>query len=323
MLRIVVTGCAGFIGSHLTEMLLSKGYEVIGIDNFSSFYPKSVKEENMTAFMGHPSFSFHEVDLRNKEALFNAIREDFDLLAHLAAKAGVRPSIKDPEAYIDVNVKGTNNLLELMRERNCRKLFFASSSSIYGNQKEIPFRENSLNERPISPYAFTKRACELMNYTYHHLYQFDVINARFFTVFGPRQRPDLAIHKFVKLVYEGKSIPMFGAGDTSRDYTYIDDIIDGVVKGIHYLLGHNNVFETINLGNNHPVQLKDLIAIILGLTGKEAKIERLPPQEGDVDITYADISKAEKLLGYSPKTSIETGIENFVNWYRSRHALSS
>ena len=321
MLRIVVTGCSGFIGSHLTERLLSEGYAVIGVDNFSSFYPRKVKEQNMSSFVNHPQFTFHEVDLRHKKELFNAVAEPFDLVAHLAAKAGVRPSINDPEAYIDVNVKGSNNLLELMRERGCKKLFFASSSSIYGNQKEIPFREDSLNERPISPYAFTKRACELMNYTYHHLYQFDVLNARFFTVFGPRQRPDLAIHKFVRLVLNGEQIPMFGSGETSRDYTYISDIIEGVTKSIQYLLKTDAVFETINLGNNHPVQLKELIDIIFKATGKNTTIQQLPVQEGDVDITYANISKATSLIGYQPTTSIEKGIESFVSWYKSVHAL--
>lgn len=322
MKRIVVTGCAGFIGSHLTERLLGEGYEVIGIDNFSSFYPRKIKERNLSSFIDNDFFTFHEVDLRNKEALFEAVNEDFSLVAHLAAKAGVRPSIKDPEAYIDVNIRGTNNLLELMRAHNCNKLFFASSSSIYGNRKEVPFREDSLNEKPISPYAFTKRSCELMNYTYHHLYGMDVLNARFFTVFGPRQRPDLAIHKFVKLVLNDEAIPMFGNGDTSRDYTYIDDIIDGVMKSINYLQTHNRVFETINLGNNHPVELRELIEMIFRLTGKEGRIEKLPSQEGDVDITYADISKASQLVGYQPKTSIEQGISNFISWYKSTYSLA-
>jgi UDP-glucuronate 4-epimerase len=315
MLTVLVTGCAGFIGSHLCEKLLGAGHRVIGLDNFSSFYPRPIKERNMGGFIDHPQFQFHELDLRDKAALTAAISGTVDVVAHLAAKAGVRPSISDPEAYIDVNVKGTNNVLELMRKLGCKKLFFASSSSIYGNQKQIPFREDSLNESPISPYAFTKRSCELMNYTYHHLYDFDVLNARFFTVYGPRQRPDLAIHKFVRMAHEGVPISMFGNGETSRDYTFIDDIIDGIQKSLTYLMGHQHVFETINLGNNKPIQLKALIALISEVTGKELGIEQLPPQEGDVDITYADINKAKTLLGYTPKTAFNEGIKQFYDWY--------
>lgn len=314
MSKILVTGCAGFIGSHTCEKLLADGHEVIGIDNFSKFYDRTIKERNLSGFINHPAFSFHEVDIRNKDALFAALTQPVDLVVHLAAKAGVRPSIADPKAYIEVNVNGTHHILQWMVETDCKKFFFASSSSIYGNQKSIPFKEDEVDDKPISPYAATKRAAELMNYTYHHLYQIDVINARFFTVFGPRQRPDLAIHKFTKLIEDGAPIQMFGDGSTARDYTFISDTVGGICSGVDYLLSHKGVYETINLGNNTPVKLTALINTLYSQLGKPPNVEQLPMQEGDVDITYADISRAKALIGYDPQVSFEEGISKFIAW---------
>lgn len=320
MSKILVTGCAGFIGSHTCERLLAAGHEVIGLDNFSRFYDRSIKERNLSGFVNHPSFSFHEVDIRDKDALFEALQEPVELVLHLAAKAGVRPSIADPKAYIEVNVNGTHHILQWMVETGCKNFFFASSSSIYGNQKSIPFKEDEVDDKPISPYATTKRAAELMNYTYHHLYQIDVINARFFTVFGPRQRPDLAIHKFTKLIDEGSPIQMYGDGSTARDYTFISDTVSGICSGVDYLLTNNGVYETINLGNNTPVKLTALIDTIYTQMGKVPNVVQVPMQEGDVDITYADISRAKSLIGYAPKVSFEEGISRFIEWEQSLHA---
>lgn len=321
MAKILLTGCAGFIGSHTTERLLEAGHEVIGIDNFSRFYNRRIKDRNMSVFINHPSFTFHRVDIRDKKQVFDTLKTPVDIVIHLAAKAGVRPSIKDPKAYIEVNVNGTHNILQWMEETGCKKFFFASSSSIYGNQKSIPFKEDEVDDKPISPYAATKRSAELMNYTYHHLYQIDVINARFFTVFGPRQRPDLAIHKFTKLIDEGTPIQMYGDGSTSRDYTYITDTVSGIFNGVNYLLTHSDVYETINLGNNTPIKLSDLIATLYRNMEKQPNVEQMPMQEGDVDITFADISRAQALIGYSPKVSFEEGISAFVEWYRSLHVI--
>ncbi len=317
MAKILLTGCAGFIGSHTAERLLSEGHRVIGIDNFSKFYDRKIKEKNLESFINHPDFEFIELDIRDKDAMDKLLPESIDLILHLAAKAGVRPSILAPEAYINVNIKGTHHLLEWMCENSCRKMFFASSSSIYGNQKLTPFREDQVDDEPISPYAATKRSAELLNYTYHHLYKLDIINARFFTVFGPRQRPDLAIHKFTKLIDKGQSIDMYGDGTTARDYTFISDTVDGIMKGVSYLLENEGVFETINLGNNKPVTLKDMIATIYQKMGASPQINQLPMQEGDVNITYASIEKAKNLLGYEPQVSFEEGIERFIEWYRS------
>lgn len=319
MSKIVVTGCAGFIGSHLCEKLLAAGHTVTGIDNFDPFYDRSVKEHNLSLFRDHPGFSFHELDLADFPRLRQALDQDaFDLFVHLAGKAGVRPSIEDPQGYIRANITATRNILEIMKDKGIKKMAFASSSSVYGNTKEIPFSEEQDVSRPISPYAFTKKACELLNYTYHQLYGLDIINLRFFTVFGPRQRPDLAIHKFTRLILNGAKIPMFGDGSTARDYTYYEDTVDGICRAIDYLASHRSVYEIINLGNNQPVKLRDMIAAIEKATGEQANIERLPMQPGDVDITFANIDKAKKLLGYNPQYSFEEGVKNFVAWYRKK-----
>ena len=318
-MKVLLTGCAGFIGSHTCEKLLSKGFSVIGIDNFSTFYDRSIKENNLDAFRNHPNFTFKELDIRNFSSLQENLKEEVDIVVHLAAKAGVRPSILNPSDYIDVNIKGTQNLLQWMLDHNCKKLFFASSSSVYGNNKNgQAVKEGDFDLQPISPYAFTKRSGELMNYTYHHLYDFDIINARFFTVYGPRQRPDLAIHKFVDLISREQPIHMFGDGSSARDYTFIEDTVKGIVSGVDYLLKNENVIETINLGNQTPVSLLKLIKTIYAQLGKEENIIQEGMQEGDVNLTYANIEKAQKLLGYNPTVKLEDGIARFVEWYRQK-----
>lgn len=320
MRKILITGCAGFIGSHLSKRLLENGFNIIGIDNFSDNYPKKIKLRNMADFKNHSNFTFLEIDICDKEILTKILIDKVDLVIHLAAKSGVRPSIKSPTAYVQVNLIGTQNLLDWMNENNCNKLFFASSSSVYGNnysQKAISEAEGA-DLKPISPYAFTKRSAELLNYTYHHLNKIDVINARFFTVYGPNQRPDLAIHKFIDLIENNKAIKMYGDGSSARDYTFIDDIVEGVLLGINYLFKHENVFETINIGSQNPIELRTLIELIYELTGNKKEIIQESLKEGDVNITYADISKANKLIGYKPKTDIRDGIEKFITWYRNK-----
>ncbi|MCB2410656.1 GDP-mannose 4,6-dehydratase [Hymenobacter lucidus] len=310
---VLVTGCAGFIGSHLCERLLHDGYHVVGLDNFDPFYPRAVKEANLAAFADHPNFTFHEADLRQGPAALPAVAAD--VVVHLAAKAGVGPSVLEPAAYLESNVMGTAHLLEWMRQHGVRKLFFASSSSVYGNSPEKPFRED-LNTLAtcISPYAASKLAGEELVHTYHHLYQLDALNARFFTVYGPRQRPDLAIHKFVRLLRAGQPIPVFGNGSTSRDYTFVADTVDGIARGVRYLLSHSGVFETVNLGNNRPVPLLELIAALGRVVGVEPELSFQPLQAGDVDTTFADIRKAQSLLGYQPRTSLAEGLRQFVAW---------
>lgn len=319
---IVVTGCAGFIGSHLSEKLLANGNQVIGVDNFDPFYDRQVKERNLSAFKNHPNFRFAEIDLADLAALSQELKDDaIDVIVHLAGKAGVRPSIEDPQGYIRANILATQNILDVMKNKGIKKMAFASSSSVYGNTKETPFHEEQDVSRPISPYAFSKKACELINYTYHALYGLDIINMRFFTVFGPRQRPDLAIHKFTKLILSGQEIPMFGDGSTSRDYTYYEDTVSGIQGAINYLNAHQGVYETINLGNNQPVKLTDMIIAIEKATGVKANIKQLPMQAGDVDITFANIEKAKRLMRYNPQYSFEEGVQNFVDWYREVHAI--
>jgi len=312
-MRILLTGAAGFIGSHLSERLLDLGHEVIGIDNFDPFYDRAIKEENLKKSKTYNSFSFYELDFVTDLDELNGLPQ-FDLLIHLGAKAGVRPSIENPKSYIEANYTGTLNLLELLKERQIKKMVFASSSSVYGNCKNIPFTETEALDQPISPYAFTKRGCEMMNFTYHHLEKIDIVNLRFFTVYGPRQRPDLAIHKFVRKILNDEPIQMFGDGSTARDYTFVQDIVSGIVSSMNYVLENDNCFEIMNIGNNQPVKLNTLISAIEKTLGKKANIEQMPMQPGDVDITYSNIDKAKKLIGYQPTTSIEDGLKEFVNW---------
>ena len=312
-----VTGGAGFIGSSLVSELLKKGNKVVVIDNFCDFYNPEIKEKNISEFNDNESFKLYRGDIRDKELLNKIFEENsFDAVIHLAAMAGVRPSIENPILYQDVNCMGTQNILEVMKKHNLKKLVMASSSSVYGNTKEVPFREDMIVDFAISPYAATKKANEVMTHVYHKLEDYNVIMLRFFTVYGPKQRPDLAINKFTRLMLEGKEIPMFGDGSNSRDYTYISDIVDGIIRSINYVENNTDVYEIINLGNSSPVTLKEMINTIAEVLNIEPKINELPMQPGDVDRTYADVSKAKRLLGYEPKVPFKTGIENFVKWYK-------
>lgn len=318
-MKILVTGAAGFIGSHLVERLLARGHQVVGIDSFDDFYDPAVKRENLAAVRDHETFSLVEGDIRDPEALAG-LPDGIDYVVHLAARAGVRPSIEQPVLYESVNVGGTQALLEWTRERRIRRFVFGSSSSVYGNNRKVPFSEEDPVDRPISPYAATKRAGELLCHTYHHLYGMGIVSLRFFTVYGPRQRPDLAIHKFTRLMSRGEPIPRFGDGTTRRDYTYIDDILHGVEGAIAYLSDHPDAFEIVNLGESETVELSRLIGLIADALGVEPEIRTLPPQPGDVERTYADIAKARRLLAYEPRTRIEDGIPKFVAWFREREA---
>lgn len=312
-MKIVITGVAGFIGSHLGEKLISLGHEIIGIDNFDPFYPKKFKESNLAVLRASGKFSFYEADIRSKQSIkdiFNA--SSIDLVVHLAAKAGVRPSIEQITEYYEVNIDGTVNLLECMREANVTKLVFASSSSVYGNNEKTPFSETDFVDNPISPYAATKKSGELLCHVYYSLYQFDINCLRFFTVFGPRQRPDLAIHKFTRLIDQGKEVPFFGDGSTSRDYTYVDDIVSGILCAINNLKG----FNVYNLGESRVIKLNELILSIEKALNKKAKLNKQPLQPGDVQKTFADISKAREEIGYNPQYDFETGIKQFVDWYK-------
>ena len=318
MNTILVTGCAGFIGSHVCALLLSKGYKVIGVDNFDPFYDRAAKEANLAKFKLHPAFTFYETDIT--QGLDAVDEENILAVIHLAAKAGVRPSIEDPAGYQHVNITGTQKVHEFMQARSISKLIFASSSSVYGNNKKMPFNEDDPVDNPISPYAFTKKAGELMNYTFHHLYHVDIINLRFFTVYGPGQRPDLAIHKFVTQIENNQPLVLFGDGQTARDYTYIDDTVSGIFNALQYCLQHTGVYTTVNLGNNNPVTLMELVDTIYTVMGKEKNVVYEAMQPGDVDITYADISKAAKLFNYKPATKLADGITKFIAWFKIEEA---
>ena len=323
--RILLTGGAGFIGSHVAEALLAQGAQLAIVDNLDSFYAAPWKRANLDDVRRAGAFDLHEVDIRDFEGLkkvFAAVRPE--AIIHLAARAGVRPSIEQPRLYEEVNVGATVNLLELSREFGVRQFVFGSSSSVYGATSRAPFSEDHFELRPISPYAATKLSCELQGHTYAHLYRLPVICLRFFTVYGPRQRPDLAIHKFTALMEAGRPVPVFGDGNTGRDYTYVDDIVAGVLAALEYdprPAAGDAPFEVFNLGNSHPVKLNDLIALLERVTGRKAQRDVKPLQPGDVPLTWADISKAGRLLGYHPSTPLEAGLVKFVAWYRSAPAL--
>jgi UDP-glucuronate 4-epimerase len=314
--EILVTGGAGFIGSHLVDRLLGEdAWRVTVIDDFNNFYSPSIKRENVRAHFQNPAYRLVEADIRDREALRRLFDEKkFEVIVHLAARAGVRPSLAEPQLYSETNIGGTLNLLELARLHNIRQFVFGSSSSVYGINAKVPFSEDDPTRQPISPYAATKAAGELLCHTYAHLYGIRSVALRFFTVYGARQRPDLAIHKFARLINEGKPIPVFGDGTTRRDYTYIDDIIEGVRAAIDY---EASDYEAINLGESRTVELRELIELLENALGKRAVIDRQPPQPGDVPQTFADITKARKLLGYNPQTDIEEGISRFVRWFRA------
>ena len=310
---ILVTGGAGFIGSHLVERLLHEGQRVICLDNFDLFYARKIKRTNLQMALRNSNFTLVEGDIRDAECL-NPLFEQYPIekFVHLAARAGVRASIENPQLYEDVNIKGTLNLLEVCKDLPIKQFIFASSSSVYGVNGKVPFSEDDKIEMPISPYAASKRAGELFCYTYHHLYNIPITCLRFFTVYGSRQRPEMAIHKFTRLIDEGEEITMFGDGTSRRDYTYISDIIDGIMGA----LDKPFVFEIFNLGESQTVELRYLISLIEQNLDKTAKIKRLPEQPGDVPMTFADISKSQKLLNYNPKVKIEEGVEKFVDWYK-------
>ena len=313
-MNILVTGCAGFIGSHLCERLLRDGHVVAGIDNFDPYYDLSIKRANISRLMAFDDFAFHELDIRHfasLQNLFNGFAPQ--RVVHLAARAGVRPSIESPALYADVNVTGTVNVFECARESKT-PVVFASSSSVYGDASRVPLRESDICVRPISPYAATKRAGELMAFTYGHLHQLPIVCLRFFTVYGPRQRPDMAIAKFTKRVLEDQTITLFGDGKSARDYTFVSDTVSGVVAATERapLLGG----EIFNLGNSQTVELKRLIEVIEDATGKQARIEWQADQPGDVVLTFADISHAKQLLDYAPQTAIEDGVREVVAWLR-------
>lgn len=313
MKKAFVTGAAGFIGSHLCESLLRDQWHVLGVDCFDDFYDPSVKRRNISGFSSHPHFELVEADIRDEPAMEAALGREVDVVVHLAARAGVRPSIERPLLYQDVNVRGTNVLLEAARKHRIGRFVFASSSSVYGNSPKVPFSESDRVDHPISPYAATKKAGELLCHTYHHLFGMNITCLRFFTVYGARQRPDLAIHKFTRLIESGRPIPVFGDGSMMRDHTYIDDIIAGVRAAMERCAG----FHVYNLGESRPVSLADLIAAIEQALGKKAIIERLPVQPGDVDRTYADVSLAVRELGYEPRTELSVGLAKFVEWFRA------
>ena len=316
----LVTGGAGFIGSTLSEKLLNLENKVVSIDNFCDFYDPRIKENNIKELVKNPNFKLYRADIRDREAVKKIFDENkIDVVMNLAAMAGVRPSIENPILYQEVNCLGLQNILEEMKLHGVKNGVLASSSSVYGNCKEVPFREDMIVDYAISPYAATKKANEVMAHVYHKLYDFNIIMLRFFTVYGPKQRPDLAINKFTRLMLENKEIPMFGDGTTSRDYTYIDDIVDGIIKSCEYTLNNKNVYEILNIGNSSPTSLKEMIEIIAKALNIEPKIKQLPMQPGDVDRTYADISKAKELIGYEPKTTFKEGIRKFVEWYKEKN----
>ena len=330
-MKILLTGCAGFIGSHTLDRLLADGHQVIGVDNFDPFYDRSLKNANIAAHADNPSFELIEADLAEPETyqklkfladslpnspspisqVPSSSNGTFDAIIHLAAKAGVRPSIEDPVGYQRANVIATQNLLEFAKENDIKQFVFASSSSVYGVNPNVPWTEKHDVSGPISPYASTKVSCELLGHVYSHLYGMRVLGLRFFTVYGPRQRPDLAINKFARLIEAGEPIPVFGDGSTRRDYTFIADIVEGILGSLHYQ-GSN--YEVINLGNDQTVTLSEMIETIETVLDKKAEINRLPEQPGDVPQTWADVTKAKKLFGYEPKTNFSEGIQSFVAW---------
>ena len=313
-MRILVTGGAGFIGSHLVEKLLAAGHSVAILDDFNDFYDPQIKRANIEKIS--KDVPVHHVDLRENAAVRNLFhREKFDTIAHLAARAGVRPSIQHPQLYYDTNVTGTLHLLDAARMTGVERFVFASSSSVYGVSKTVPFSEEQHLTQTISPYAATKLAAEFLCSTYSHLYKLRVVALRYFTVYGPRQRPDLAIHQFTKKIHAGQPIDQFGDGTTRRDYTYIDDIIQGTMAALTY---NGPLFDILNLGESETIELKDLIEKIEKALGKKAKINQLPEQPGDVPLTCADISKARKLLGYDPTTQLSEGLPHFIEWFMQR-----
>lgn len=315
-MRTLVTGGAGFIGSNLVDRLLADGHEVVIVDSFDAFYDPAIKRANLATALSQPGCRLVELDIRDGDGVGRLMAEvQPESVVHLAARAGVRPSIEQPALYAEVNVLGTLQLLEAARRLEPRpKFIYASSSSVYGDRETVPFRETDLVDHPVSPYAATKKACELLAYTYHHLYGMPVTGLRFFTAYGPRNRPDLAIAKFADRIEAGLPVPMFGDGTTSRDYTYVADIVDGVIRAMERCRGYH----LYNLGNSQPIALREMIDALGRAMGCEVVLEQLPAQPGDVPQTYADITRASSELGYAPRTPFEEGLKAYVAWRRSR-----
>ena len=344
MKTYTITGGSGFIGSHLTERLLKEGKKVICVDNFNDYYDLSIKVTNTLESIGNEqlsiineqlpkeerlkelkklvdseNYTLEVVDIKDLESLERIFSENkIDTVVHLAARAGVRPSIEDPILYQEVNGRGTQNILECCRKFGVKNIVAASSSSVYGNNKVVPFKETDVVDYAISPYAATKKANEVMGHVYHSLYKMNMAFLRFFTVYGPRQRPDLAINKFTRLILNEESIPVYGDGSTSRDYTYIADIVDGICRSIDYVENNEDVYEIFNIGSTSPVSLAEMIGTIEKVLGKKAVIDRLPMQPGDVDRTYADVTKLKEMTGYNPSLTFEEGIRKFVDWYQKK-----
>ena len=314
-MHVLVTGGAGFIGSHLTRRLLARGDRVTVLDDFNDFYDPARKRANVAPFLDRGDYRLVEGDIRDADLVDDLFRSGFDAVVHLAARAGVRPSLREPILYEDVNCSGTLRLLEAARHHGPETFVFGSSSSVYGINEKVPFSEEDEIDKPISPYATTKRTGELLCFNYHHLYGLKTSCLRFFTVYGPAQRPEMAIHKFTDLLARGETIPLYGDGSSRRDYTFIDDIVDGVVAALDLAPG----FEIVNLGGAETTRLRDLVDHLAEFLDVAPRIEYLPDQPGDVPITYADVSKAERLLGYSPKVPIREGLRRFVDWYRDHH----
>lgn len=311
---IYITGIAGFIGSHVAEALLRRGDRVYGLDNFDPFYDKALKESNLASLSAFPEFRFTEGDIRDPSTLAKWGKSgSVDAVIHLAARAGVRPSLRDPAGYADVNVLGTARILEWARGHGTSRVLFASSSSVYGGNRKVPFSEDDSVDHPVSPYAATKKAGELLCHTFCHLYGMDIASLRFFTVYGPRQRPEMAIHKFTRCLFEGRELSMFGEGDSRRDYTYIDDIVGGVLGALHGPPG----YRVYNLGESDTISLNDLVTLLERTTGIRARRQYLPPEPGDVQVTCAEISRARAEIGYAPKVGVEEGVGRFVDWYRN------
>lgn len=318
-MHVLVTGGAGFIGSHLVDKLLKEEHRVTVVDNFDPYYDPTIKERNIWKHLNNPGYKLLKLDICDFKALKENLNEPYDIIVHLAAKAGVRPSILDPIGYQRVNVQGTQNLLELAKDKKICQFVFASSSSVYGINPNVPWRESDHVLMPISPYAATKVSGELLGHVYSHLYGIRFIALRFFTVYGPRQRPDLAIHKFTRLISQGKEVPFYGDGSSSRDYTYIDDIIKGISAAITY---ERSQYEVVNLGNSRTVTLSELITIIEEELNIKAKLKPMPMQAGDVFRTFADLEKAGKLLNYQPTTGIREGIKSFIKWFHANESQS-
>lgn len=312
-MHVLVTGGAGFVGSHLVDSLLRDGHRVTTLDNFDPLYDRALKEKNIESHRRSPLWQLAECDLRDRAALAERLTGTYDAIVHLAAKTGVRPSVLDPIGYQEVNVRGTHNVLEFARERNVRHFVFASSSSVYGLNPRVPWSEEDHELRPISLYASTKVSGELLGHVYSHLHGMRVTVLRFFTVYGPRQRPDLAIHKFARLMLAGEEIPVFGDGSTRRDYTYVGDIVQGVRAAIEY---EHAAYDVINLGNNHTISLLEMIHVLEEVLGVRARMKWLPEQAGDVPQTWASVERAQKELGYRPGTPFGDGVRKFVEWLR-------